>query len=245
MMIFTLLLFHTFSYSLTPLSECNKARITQYYGYEEGGYCSFGPQSNVITKNFMFSGAANEEFYANGTKCGICYEMIGPSGIVRFRIDNRCPIKGNEEMCSGDMIHFDLSDNTYRQIQSYGGTPNVTLRMVACDYTQPLGVLIVNGSNEWHMRMVVIEHTLGVKEFEIKDSEMDSFVKLKRLNYNVWVFERYNQQGEMIKLKFPLTAKIYSINNDYVFVNNIMYTVDKVHRAEKKFSCSTKYLFQF
>lgn len=66
---------------LTPLSECTLGRITGYDGYEEGGSCGFG-----VPK--MYGAAPNQAFYNNGEQCGICYEAVGPNGVLKFMVDS-------------------------------------------------------------------------------------------------------------------------------------------------------------
>ena len=73
--------------SLTPLSECIQGRITEYDEYEDGGSCGFGPPK-------LYGAAPNEKFYNNGEKCGICYELIGPNGVLYFMVDSYCPVEG-------------------------------------------------------------------------------------------------------------------------------------------------------
>ena len=113
-----------FTKSLMPLSECTLGRITGYDEYENGGSCGFG-----VPK--IYGAAPNQDFYNKGEKCGICYELIGPNGVLYFMVDSYCPIKGNEAACSGDMLHFDLHRNGFYTIADRElGKLNVTFRMV-------------------------------------------------------------------------------------------------------------------
>ena len=68
------------TYSLTPLSECTLGRITGYDEYKSGGSCGFGPPK-------IYGAAPNQAFYNNGEKCGICYELVGPNGVLYFMVD--------------------------------------------------------------------------------------------------------------------------------------------------------------
>ena len=127
---YLLILFYFFSLtrSLTPLSECTQGRITYYDEYTDGGSCGFGPPK-------IYGAAPNQAFYNNGEKCGICYELIGPNGILYFMVDSHCPVVGNEAACSGDMFHFDLHKNGFLTIADRElGKLNVTFRMVACNH---------------------------------------------------------------------------------------------------------------
>ena len=111
MLILLLILTNIFlSESLTPLSECTQGRITGYDEYQDGGSCGFGPPK-------IYGAAPNEAFYNNGEKCGICYELVGPDGVLYFMVDSYCPVKGFEEVCGGDMLHFDIHKNGYNTIE--------------------------------------------------------------------------------------------------------------------------------
>ena len=178
----------------------------------------------------MFGVAPNEYFMDGTKKCGICYEMVGPSGTVRLRVDNMCPVEGNEAMCSGDMIHFDISNNAMPYVNEYATVPNVTIRMVACDYEGPLKVKSMNWVNEWGYEIVVLEHTLGVKAVEMKDSAMDEFVSLNRSHYNTW---RFVPEGR--EIAFPLTARVHLISDDKVDITGITLQKEKVFEADRNF----------
>lgn len=94
----------------------------------------------------------------NGSlECGQCYEVTGPFGtvtaivrtlkltlpqsikVMRISFDDcssrqvgdYCPVQGNEQWCSGDMVHFDLRDSTFSQIaQSSWGVIEMNYRKV-------------------------------------------------------------------------------------------------------------------
>ena len=109
MIILILLIIQIKGSLLTPLSKCTKARITAYEGWEEGGNCYYGKQSTKITDGYMFGAVPNEAYFGGTTKCGICYEMVGPSGTLRFRVDGMCNHWSPGGWCNGCLIHFDLS----------------------------------------------------------------------------------------------------------------------------------------
>ncbi|ELP90448.1 hypothetical protein EIN_017170 [Entamoeba invadens IP1] len=195
--------------TLTPLSSCTKGRITYYTSWADGGSCNYGPRTDPIIPGYMFGAAPNAAFFDKSNKCGICYEMVGLSGTLRFRVDNSCP--ATDVPCNGSMIHFDLSENAFPYV-STGGVTNVTFRMVACDYKGKIKITAASGTSVWWFSFVVSEHTLGVKSVLLKDSVMTEFITLNRTGYNTWPYKTSNG----VKLEFPVTLKIYSINGDYV-----------------------------
>ncbi|BFU20357.1 hypothetical protein EHI8A_160580 [Entamoeba histolytica HM-1:IMSS-B] len=203
-------------HQLIPLSECTKARVTHYdiETWNSGTACSFGEQPTQVIPGYMFGGSLNEAFFDHSNKCGICYEVVGPKGTVRFRADNKCAVQGNEKYCSGDMHHFDLVENTFTYVTDEEGISNVTFRMVACDYTGNLKLKTYSGSNNYFLEFVVHEHTLGITKLLLKDNEMKEFVDVPRSEYNTW---RYGNIGRAFS--FPVIVRVYSIAGTYVTIS--------------------------
>ena len=88
------------SNSLTPLSLCTKGRISQYINFEKGT-CSFGKslenKTIKISSSYLFPAAINQDLYKNAAQCGVCYEMVGPTGAIRVRVEDNCS-KNNEKV---------------------------------------------------------------------------------------------------------------------------------------------------
>ena len=188
--------------SLTPLSECTLGRITAYEEYESGGSCGFG-----IPK--IYGAAPNEAFYNNGEKCGICYELIGPNGVLYFMVDSHCPVKGNEASCSGDMLHFDLHKNGFLTIADQKlGKLNVTFRMVACNHEGNIIVKTKAKISEYYYAFVVMNHVIGLKKVYYS-FDKNTWTGLERQgNYNEWKIERIQ--------KWPLYLQFESISGEKV-----------------------------
>ena len=90
---------------------------------------------------------------------------VSNSNVLYFMLDTYCPIKGNEKVCSGDMLHFDLHKNGYDSVveDKTLGVLNVTFRMVACDHK---GNIIVKtaGVTQYYYSFVVMNHVIGLKK---------------------------------------------------------------------------------
>ena len=135
--------------TLHPLSKCNKARTTHYEEWRNNGHCQLGPKSDVVVPGYIYKAAVNQLFFANGTKCGVCYEMVGPKGVAQFRIEDLCPADDKNLLCHADMIHFDLSENGYYVItDDYKTYSNISFRMVACTYDTPISVYTLPTSSK-------------------------------------------------------------------------------------------------
>ena len=149
-LLFVVLILISLISAITPYSECTEGRITAYSEYTTGGSCGFG-----IPK--IYGAAPNEAFYNNGEKCGVCYELIGPNGLLFFMVDSYCPVKGNEASCSGDMMHFDLHKNGFQTIVDEGiGKTNVTFRMVSCDHKRNMVIKTKKECSEYFFSFVVL-----------------------------------------------------------------------------------------
>ena len=189
--------------SLTPLSECIQGRITGYDEYTEGGSCGFG-----IPK--IYGAAPNEAFYNNGEKCGICYELVAPQGVLYFMVDSRCPVKGNEASCSGDMLHFDLHRNGFNTVVEQGiGKLNVTFRMVACDHKGNIIVKTKPEVTQYFYEFVVMNNVLGLKKVYYSFDNINWTGLERQGNYNHW---RINSTITSI----PFYLKFESISGETV-----------------------------
>ena len=187
---------------LTPLSECTLGRITGYDGYEEGGSCGFG-----VPK--MYGAAPNQAFYNNGEQCGICYEAVGPNGVLKFMVDSFCPDDGTGWACAGDMLHFDLHRNGFSTIAENDiGILNVTFRMVSCDHSGNIIVKTKASISQWYYAFVVMNHQIGLRKVYYS-FDKKSWVGLTRQgDYNEWVISSVN--------KLPFYLQFESISGEKV-----------------------------
>ncbi|OUM58517.1 hypothetical protein PIROE2DRAFT_16182 [Piromyces sp. E2] len=185
--------------TLTPYSECTEGRITSYSEYETGGSCGFG-----IPK--IYGAAPNEAFYNLGEKCGICYELIGPNGVLFFMVDSYCPVKGNEHSCSGDMLHFDLHKNGFQTIIDEGiGRTNVTFRMVSCDHKRNMVIKTKKDCSKYFFSFVVLYHDVGLKKVYYS-FDNDTWTGLEREgDYNHWTVR---------KVELPMYIQLESITGE-------------------------------
>ena len=191
-----------FTKSLTPLSECTLGRITGYDEYEQGGSCGFG-----VPK--IYGAAPNDDFYNNGEKCGICYELVGPNGVLYFMVDSHCPVKGNEASCSGDMLHFDLHKNGFKTIVGEGlGRLNVTFRMVACNHEGNIIVKTKNETSQYYFGFIVMNHVIGLKKVYYSFDKKNWTGLERRGNYNEWKVDTVSS--------LPLYLQFESISGEKV-----------------------------
>ena len=121
------------------------------------GSCGFG-----VPK--IYGAAPNEAFYNNGIICGICYELVTPDNVLYFMVDSKCPVKGNEASCSGDMFHFDLYKNAFNSVVNDKnlGRLNITFRMVACKHEGNIILKTKSDVTKYFYSFVVMNHIIGL-----------------------------------------------------------------------------------
>ncbi|ELP94109.1 hypothetical protein EIN_184760 [Entamoeba invadens IP1] len=234
-----------FSKNLTPLSNCQKARISHFSGWENGGACQFGPVNTTIVAGYMFGASPNEAFFMNTQQCGICYDVVGPSGSMRVLVTNFCPIK--DAPCRGDMIHFDLNDNGYANIADYDlGSNNVSIKMVPCDHNSNIQVNIIDGSNAYYIGFVILKHIIGINGVQISQDNY-TWIKLARNSNNRWIYDPdkpliipyYLQvtaiSGESVNIKMTSTTAFDTITSDVQFKvpDDLFFEMETLKIAQK------------
>ena len=201
----------TNSKNLTPLSECSKGRIFKSLGWENGGLCGFGSHNNATSSSYIYPVAPNSDLFISSSHCGICYELVGPYGVIRVRVEDYCKKDDELGLCSGDMYHFNLANNGSKFLIGDEDFANITFRMVDCGYSGNIKILLDEGSDEYYLSFVILDHNLGVSSVSIQEYESTTWTELKRDEYNSWEYESND-----FEIYFPLKIKIFSINGDYV-----------------------------
>ena len=132
---------------LTPLSQCTKGRISPYNNWQNGGSCGFGSHSTATGATYIYPVAPNQDLFGNSAQCGVCYEMVGPSGVIKVRVEDYCLKNNTSGYCYGDMFHFNLANNGVSYIMGNASLSNITFRMVSCDYTGNIRILTDKNAN--------------------------------------------------------------------------------------------------
>ena len=198
---------------LTPLSECTKGRITPYKGWETGGKCGFGPHKNATSSSYLYPVSPNYDLFNSYSHCGACYEIVGPYGAIRTRVEDYCPKNDEQGLCTGDMYHFNVANNGSTFLMGDHDISNVTFRMVECGFTGNVRILTDEEMDEFSFSFIVLDHNLPISYVSIKENGTSSWTKLNRnKNDNHWKYE------VDLKINLPLSIRIYSINGDYVTV---------------------------
>jgi hypothetical protein len=221
------------SNSPTPLSLCTKGRISQYINFEKGtcGLGQFTTDKNIIgLSSYLFPAAINQDLFKNAAQCGICYELVGPSGAIRVRVEDVCSKDNELGLCQGDMPHFNVAGNGSSYVMGKADNANITIRMISCDYTGNIRILTDEKANKNYLSFVVLEHNIGVSFIEMKEYNSNIWTNITRSMDNKWTY--YNFQNGMT---FPLSLKIYSINGDYVTITMDSPEGNKYYEANNNF----------
>ena len=198
---------------LTPLSECTKGRILTYTGWEKGGSCSLGSHSNATGPYYIYPAAPNQGLFNNSAQCGVCYEMVGPYGAIRVRVEDYCPKNDELGLCNGDMYHFNVANNGSAYLIGNSDLSNITLRMVSCGLSGNIKIKTDDNIDDFRYSFVVLNHNLAISSVRLNEEGSRTWYKLNRDEYNYWTFD------EQIEILFPINIRIYSINGDYVTVS--------------------------
>ena len=201
------------SENLTPLGVCTKGRAGQYSGWRSGGRCGFGTHQGTFNSTYMFPVAPNQDFFNSAAQCGVCYEMVGPNGVIRVRVEDYCP--KSQSYCSGDTHHFNVADEGTSYLMGSSQSANITFRMVACDIEEKIKILTAENLNlnGYFYSFVVLNHKLAVSHIEMMQDYSNIWNNLTRQENNYWLYS--NTQS---LIQFPLQFRIYSINGDFVRV---------------------------
>lgn len=205
--------------------QCSEARIT-YYDYA-AGQCSFGALGGpMLTMNKIV--APNDAFFGtDGSKCGVCYEVTGPSGSVVVQVVDRCP--AGDHLCSGDMDHFDLgpSSATFGEVAPIvNGIDYVQKREVPCPLSGNVGVRTKDGVNANWMAILVFNHVVGITKVQVEQG--GAYHDMERQIYNYWIYSGAS-------LSAPFNVKITSKLGDEIVVSVSSLASEQIYMADSQF----------
>lgn len=225
--------------NLIPLSSCTKGRISQYNNWQNGGTCGLGSYKNIVGSSYLYPVAINEDFFGNNAQCGVCYEMVGPIGAIKVRVEDYCPKNNELGYCSGDIFHFNIENNSISYIFGNETLSNISFRMISCDYSENIQILTSANTVNGYLLFVILNHNLAVSFIEIKEYNSQKWEKFSRYKNNTW--EYYNSQSGIIT--YPIVIRIYSINGDYVNLTLSGVESNKYYEADGNFIIPNKTYF--
>lgn len=151
--------------------------------------------------------APNEAVYNGSSVCGTCYEVSGPDGSEIFMAADACPIEGNEHLCSGDLVNWDVDIRVFDKLApiSTGGT-SVAVREIVCPESGNIAAIITQINNDFYLPIIAFNHRVAVAAISAKDSGTNSnWTVLERSIYNIWPY------GTTTTITYPVTLQLTSI----------------------------------
>ena len=213
------------------LSFCNKGRISPYNFGEKEGACGFYSHKNQQDSSYIYIAAANEALFGKTSQCGVCYEIVGPNGAIKVRVEDYCSREKGSSYCSGDMFHFNIENSGSSYLMGNSNLANITLRMVSCDYSGNIRLYTDSNTNNFYISFIVLNHNLAVSYVQFQESNSISWNNLTRVETNN-NFVYYNLENG---IKFPILIRIYSINGDYVDVTMSSGQANTYYDANRNF----------
>ena len=244
----------------SPLSFCSEATF------------SYIPDSSINRKTCNLSpdlsntypASVNSAFFNSYEKCGICYEMVGPYGAVKIRVEDIT----NDANTDESIPHFKVGANAAFSLLGLDDTSDlnqdrkisVSLRMISCDYSENINILTGDENYEgYSFSCLVLNSDMPISSVRIKENGIDGYKKLDKTANNYWYYDK----GDLIN--YPINIRIGSITGEilnktlnskdsdekYEFDGNFMnpgnsyYTIDTLKQekgtAEKEKCCSVEY----
>jgi len=102
---------------------------------------------------------------------------------VIIKITDQCPVSGNNQWCSGDITHFDLSQSAFAAIADPTmGVIKTQIRRTACGYTTPIRILQTTGVSIWWIKFWLLDVADygGVSKVEIQNSGSSTWNTMTR-----------------------------------------------------------------
>ena len=245
--------------SSSPLSLCTV------------GTFSYVPDSSINSKTCglspdladTYQASVNNEFFNSNDKCGICYEMVGPFGVVKIRIEDNTTDTNSDVSIphfklgtKASFILLGLNDTNYldqdRKI-------SVSLRMISCGYSDKIKIL--TGEEDYKgysFSCLILNSNISVSDVRLKENQESSYIVLKRNNENYFIYEKGDLISYPINLRMvAITGEIvnvtisskeseetYELSGNFLNPENYLFTIDtlkKVKDVEPEKCCSVDY----
>jgi expansin (peptidoglycan-binding protein) len=181
---FKLCLIITFSVSSLLFAVPDNGSITHngtitYYDDGLLGHCSYPLADRA---NYQYHAAINTSDYDNSFACGAWIEATGPRGTIQLMVDNECPVATNPKCVAG---HLDLNPAAFEQLDDpvLGYVP-ITWKYIAHpNLTGPVVFQFKEGSNQWHLEVLVKNHRYPITKLEIQTGT-GQWLDIPRQSYN-------------------------------------------------------------
>jgi len=177
-------------------------KVTWYAATGEGT-CSFIKDTSSPLMITAYPGS-NWNHAAN---CGRCVNVTYKSKSIVVKIIDQCP------GCSSNQL--DLARDAFAKLEDLSqGVLKVDYNFVACPTKGNILYRVKSDSSQWWQSIVVNNHRVGLKSFQIKGKNNRDWITLQRKDYNE--FE------SPYAIEFPVSFRVTSIEGKVITDTNII-----------------------
>ena len=167
----------------------------------EHGRITFYAQSNIVACDIpqsewpQYTTALSEKHFQGGLACGATVRLINGGKEIQAMVVDLCPVKGNEQWCSGDLTHFDLGgSDAFAQLEPpETGVKELSFQWLPTPVGDaPVKLRLKDGINAYWVAIEVINHRYPIAKLEIKDPQSEEWIAGDRTKpgmYNYWQFD--------------------------------------------------------
>ena len=219
--------------SCTPLSLCSQGT----FSYIKDSSINSDTCNLSSGLSNTYPAAVNSAFFSTSEKCGICYEMVGPSGAIKIRIEDSTTDSNDDE----SIPHFKVGEKAAFALLGVNNTNelnetrkiSVSLRMITCDYGNNVTILTGEDNNEgYSFSCLVRNHDIAVSYIRLKENEGTSFIKLERDKNNYFTYNKDDL------INYPVTIRIGAISSEYVNLTINSAESDETYQSNGNFKNS-------
>jgi hypothetical protein len=214
-----------------------KGRIT-FYSQSPTVACDI-PQSEWP----QYTTALSEKHFQNGLACGTTAIIKNGAKQIQVMVVDLCPVKGNEQWCSGDLPHFDLGGSTaFSQLEN----PSVGVKEVQIEFVptpvgdKPIKLRNKDGINAYWYAVQVLNHRYPIAKVELQDPKTGTWMtgQKKPDMWNYWVFT-FTGEGLTTPFQLRITDQFgqkieetgNSLQEKYMWTGTHQFPVDSAFTA--------------
>jgi hypothetical protein len=155
----------------------------------------------------QYTSALYESGFSGGLACGATARLMNNGKEIQVMIVDLCPVKGNEQWCSGDKPHFDLGGaNTFTQLEPpVTGVKDITFEWIPTPVgNTPVKLRYKDGINAWWVAIQVLNHRYPVAKLEIQDPATSQWRTGNNTLEGMWNYWQFDFTGNGLKPPFKI-----------------------------------------
>ena len=214
----------------TPLSLCTKGT----FSYIKDSSINSKTCSLSTDLSNTYPAAVNSAFFDSSEKCGVCYEIVGPFGAVKIRVEDSTSDANSDE----SLPHFKLGEKASFALLGLNNVNDldesrkisISLRMISCDYSGNLKILTGGDIGDgYSFSCLVLNSNIAVSSIRMKENGGSSFIKLERNSKNYFSYDKGNL------ISYPIEIRINSITEEIVNITLSSKESDETYETDGNF----------